>query len=149
MDTAEFLFCLGVLTGAAVWLWICDRTALSPNRDERVERFQNVLGGGLIIVETGTATLNPACSFNCKPADPEINNLPMVSLPQGINAEVIGSEVMLDDPLGNVLIIGENDLGGYGFKIPHEMQWHGNYATLQDAVRAAAYDGFTPGQKKS
>ncbi len=63
-------------------------------------------------------------------------------LPKGVEAHPVADQIVLTDARGETLLVGENERGGYGFKTPGELHWHGNYGTLQDAVRHAAYDGF-------
>ena len=72
--------------------------------------------------------------------------LPTVELPKHLSCVPLGDQMVLVHEDNRTLIIAERDDrdGAWGFKTPHELHWHGSYATMTDALRAAARDGFAP-----
>ena len=73
-------------------------------------------------------------------------SLAPILLPSDVTCNVLGEAgdelVLVHEKLNLTLIVGDNDRGGWGFKTPQEMAWHGNYPTMQDAARVAAVNGF-------
>lgn len=67
--------------------------------------------------------------------------LPEIKFPPHTSCTPMGDEVLLSDAHGNSEIVGSNNRGGYSRSI--RGREFGNYATMQDAIRAAAHDGFT------
>ena len=63
-----------------------------------------------------------------------------IKFPPHSTFALMGEEILVEDAYGNAEIIGPNSRGGYSRAVRGHV--FGNYATMTDALRASAREGF-------